>query len=306
MKKVQVLLSTYNGELYLQEQLDSLMNQIDIDLNILVRDDGSRDNTIRILENYAQKYNNIKVIRGENIGVVASFFELLRDADTDADYFAFCDQDDFWREEKLIAAVKKLEEHKDQYMPLLYCSKTRVVDEKLNFLSFSKEPKRSLKLENALVENMATGCTVVINKKCRQEIICKEINYKNIIMHDWWIYMIALLQGKVVYDANSYIDYRQHSSNVVGIGNGIYHQYLRKLKHFMNGKNKGLLKKQAQELYELYQKELTGEQLEIISSFCNERKSILSKINFILKNRFYRQSKIDSFFFYILVFIGRV
>ena len=94
--KVLILLSVYNGQKYLQEQLNSLYNQRGVDVSILIRDDGSSDHSIDIIREN-QKDHDIKLIEGKNVGFAQSFWELVRNA-TEADYYAFCDQDDYWEE----------------------------------------------------------------------------------------------------------------------------------------------------------------------------------------------------------------
>ena len=109
MKKVQILMSTYNGEKYVNEQIDSLLQQDHTNLEILIRDDGSKDSTVSILEEYHKENPNIKLIIDKNKGVISSFFELAMKASEEADYFAFCDQDDYWKPQKISRAVNLLE-----------------------------------------------------------------------------------------------------------------------------------------------------------------------------------------------------
>ena len=105
MKKIAVLLSTYNGEKFLSVQLESLLAQKDVDLTIFVRDDGSSDTTPNVLVQFAAQHNNIHLRLEKNIGVIASFFDLMTTVDDDFDYYALADQDDYWLPEKLISAV---------------------------------------------------------------------------------------------------------------------------------------------------------------------------------------------------------
>ncbi|MCB1659487.1 MAG: glycosyltransferase, partial [Pseudomonadales bacterium] len=121
MKKLAVLLSTYNGEKYLSIQLESLLAQKDISLTLFVRDDGSSDTTPNLLARFAAQHNNIHLRLEKNIGVIASFFDLMTTVDDNFDYYAFADQDDYWLPEKLISAVNKLEQQSTD-KPLLYCS----------------------------------------------------------------------------------------------------------------------------------------------------------------------------------------
>lgn len=125
-KKVVILMSTYNGEKYIEEQLESLLNQTYSDIKIFIRDDGSKDRTKEIIKQFLQKSKNIFLIEGENIGFINSFFELLNISDT-ADYYAYCDQDDVWMEDKIERAVKFLEKS-DSNKPVLYFSNSDYYD----------------------------------------------------------------------------------------------------------------------------------------------------------------------------------
>ena len=140
MEKVCVLMSTYNGEKYLKEQIESILNQENIEVDILIRDDGSTDNTLNILENYTQKYKNIRYYTGENLRSAKSFMNLLFTV-KEYDYYAFSDQDDVWKKNKLYTAVSKLKEGYD-----LYGGKKSIVDSELNILNIEDEVPVSLEL----------------------------------------------------------------------------------------------------------------------------------------------------------------
>lgn len=215
MYKVLVLMSTYNGERYLSEQLDSLLVQRGVDVTILIRDDGSTDNTIQILNDYVSKSVNLSYYQGTNVGPCMSFFDLLSHANG-YDYYAFSDQDDVWDEDKLLSAVKMLEQYTSE-SPLLYCSNLNIVDEKLNYCRIS-HPK-GMKISNkyqGLVEFFAVGCTEVFNQKA----VDLSLQYwsKNCIMHDSWLFMVCNFLGEVLYDKTPHINYRQHGKNVIGTG----------------------------------------------------------------------------------------
>lgn len=211
MKSVQVLLSSYNGEKYIKEQLDSLLLQEKVKLDILVRDDGSSDRTLEILNDYQGKNQNIRVVKGENLGVVESFFSLISDS-ADCDYYAFCDQDDVWDTDKLYQAVVKLDEN--PIGPAMYYSGLRIVDENLNLLD-TKCDLHVLSIDEVMLSNNATGCTMVINKSLMR--LLKEHKPSRVVMHDHWIYALCVVVGgNVVYDITPHISYRQHEHNVIG------------------------------------------------------------------------------------------
>lgn len=211
--KVVILLATYNGEKYLREQLDSLLRQTYENIKIIIRDDGSKDNTISILEEYIAKDSRISFYTGPNLKAAGCFYDLLCNAEK-ADYYAFCDQDDVWERDKIEIAVRFLETANEE-IPALYLSNLRIVDEELNYLGMRlNEPMKTDYKYYCLTEFLAVGCTQVFNLKAA-EFVKKHIPDTN-IMHDAWMYMSCMFFGQILYDFDSHILYRQHSNNVVG------------------------------------------------------------------------------------------
>lgn len=232
MYTVQVLLSTYNGEAYLKEQLDSILNQKNIAVKLFVRDDGSSDSTVDILRAYAALHDNIHYLCGENCGVVASFFRLFELSDPDVDFYALSDQDDVWDEDKLAIACQKLEQMRKAKSPkkkkndsqirafetpLLYCCDAWNTDAALNPLPESMQTVgRDLvpDFRNALIENIARGASIVFNQALMSYI--RISMPQDIYMHDWWLYLVASCFGEVYYDSAAHYKYRQHTGNALG------------------------------------------------------------------------------------------
>lgn len=211
--RVLVLVSTYNGEKYLNQQLDSILGQQGVEPSVLVRDDGSSDKTIQILEEYAKRYPGFQYYQGTNAGPCMSFFDLLKHAEG-FDYYAFSDQDDVWDNDKLISAIHYIEKE-PKSIPVLYCSNLKVVDEDLNFCRTAHSLSYNTKNRYAgLVDFFAVGCTEVFNQKAAD--FTKEHIRKDCLMHDSWLFMICNFFGRVIYDADAHINYRQHGHNVVG------------------------------------------------------------------------------------------
>ena len=214
MKKVQVLLSTFNGAKFIQQQLNSIFHQKDVEIFCLVRDDGSTDETIEILMEYQHKHENLSFIRGNNIGYKLSFQELLK-LSGKYDYYAFADQDDVWEPLKLKVAVEEIV-RLNKRSPTMYFSNCTVVNSKLEKIGMlhSKENIVPEKKATALVQGFAHGCTMVFNKISRDLIL----NYQpeQIYAHDFWIPLLHIYLGDLIYDSNSYILYRQHNQNVFG------------------------------------------------------------------------------------------
>ena len=217
MNSVCVLISTYNGQKYLQEQLDSLYAQKGVRLTILARDDGSSDRTPDILRENANANDCVKWYRGSNLGPAESFLNLISGA-PDADYYAFCDQDDVWDDDKLICAVRMLDGI-DRNKPALYHSNLRLVDKDLRYLGKAHDkPLTEPARYTALAEPVATGCTMVMNRAAR-ELLCERLPDR-CKMHDEWTYLVVSLTGKVLYDFTPHISYRQHDDNVLSIKPG--------------------------------------------------------------------------------------
>lgn len=297
MKKVQVLMSTYNGEKYLEEQLNSILKQSYPEISLLIRDDGSSDRTLEILERYAKKYENIEYYSGKNIGVVKSFFDVMRMADREKDYFAFADQDDVWLPDKIKRAVKLLDKKSESVTcPMLYCSKTTIVNEKLEKIDI-KFRKYEIKpaFGNALVENIATGCTEVFNRELL-EMVVRKIPTKNIVMHDWWLYLSAAAFGSVIYDKKSNILYRQHRNNEIGMQTTRYGEFLTRKKNFK--RSKGAIHRQAIEFRHIYGKEYQENELTDIVADYQKNWNYHWKV--VTSNKIYRQGKLDDLIFRVL------
>jgi len=233
---VAVLLSTYNGERYLNEYLQSLNEQEWRDITLFVRDDGSSDKTLQILKKFQRTKNFTFLIlpSDDHLGAAQSFFHLLDGAGDGFEYYAFSDQDDVWLPGKISRAVNKLKPiSKD--VPALYCSRLEYVDEELNHLKWSTIPRR-IGFGNAIVENIAAGCTIVINKSARSIILsCLP---SKCLMHDWWCYLTVICFGQIVFDENSGIKYRLHGSNRIGAATTFADNISRRFKRFFRTKQK--------------------------------------------------------------------
>lgn len=213
MNHVTIILSTYNGSKYICTQLDSILAQKDVDVFVLIRDDGSSDGTQDILNQYQKKYKCIKWYQGSNVRPCKSFFELMRTVEP-SEYYAFCDQDDYWEPSKLKVAIEKLCKINSS-IPALYCSNLKIVDKDLNFCKMARKKAYNVNSRyTALVDYFGTGCTMVYNQSAAN-LITKHISYE-CIMHDSWAFLICNFFGKIIYDNESYIQYRQHDNNVIG------------------------------------------------------------------------------------------
>ena len=186
-QKLVTLLSSYNGERYIKQQIESILGQSYQNFTLLIRDDGSSDRTREIVAEFSQNNKNIVSYYGENIGVVKSFLELLQAAPSgNSEIYLFCDQDDIWLPEKLQATASHFSCSKYPNK-MLYCFRLRYVDQNLKILGLS-QPPIYVSLKNAVVENIATGCTMAFGHSIRERLL--EADPEKMIMHDWWAYLV--------------------------------------------------------------------------------------------------------------------
>ena len=279
MKKVTILLSSYNGETYLEEQLESIVAQKNVLTSILVRDDGSNDGTCDILDRWQHKVD-LRWYRGENIGPARSFMDLLRLAG-DSCYYAFSDQDDYWLSDKLKVAVDKLESYEKR--PALYFCQTELVDKNLNRVnSVIIHPR--LTFGESLVYQFVGGCTMVMNRALRDVILTYDPQYLS--MHDVWIYDVAQAIGAhVVFDHIPHILYRQHGGNVTGQSTSVMtewkHRTGRLVKRELHSRSKV-----AREIYKGYFALMPGENRQILTDFIEGKTHLKQRLRLLRDRRF--------------------
>lgn len=210
-------MSTYNGDKYLTQQINSIIEQSYSNWVLYIRDDGSSDQTVKIIKDYCQKYANIKFFNEQHIknyGVVHSFMELLENVN--ADFYMFADQDDYWKKDKVLHTVNRMLETPYDDIPVCVHTDLTVVDKTLKN-EVESEPKRVwTSFQKVLFSNCVTGCTAMVNNKLKNKIDFNHIEYQNIVMHDWWVALIASQFGKLEYLNESTMLYRQHGNNVDG------------------------------------------------------------------------------------------
>lgn len=307
--KIQILMSTYNGSRYIRTQLESIVAQNIENKELLIRDDGSTDDTVSIIEEYQRRYPWIRYYKEKNIGVQKSFFDLLKQADTSADYIAFADQDDEWLPDKLKRAIEILE-GREQQIPLLYCSNKIITDENLQpmHITVTSQVKKT-SFGNALVQNICTGCTAVINRSMVQ-ILQENIpqNIDKVIMHDWWLYLTATCFGEVYYDQNPYIRYRQHGSNTLGAMVSQRKLLGYRMKQLFQPR--GEIYRQNEEFLVTYKWKLKErrylEEYYLLTQILRTEKRIYDRIKVAFNKKYFRQKCEDDIIFRGILIIGKL
>lgn len=214
--KVNILMATYNGEKFLAQQIESIQKQTFKEWNLLIRDDGSSDKTCDIIRKFTAKDSRIRFINENehhNLGVIKSFFMLVNYEV--ADFYFFSDQDDVWLPEKLSVSLEAAK-HKASDVPLLVYTDLKVVNQELNILQDSMIRAQSHHANTTLLpeltENTVTGGTMMINHALAE----KWFTPNDILMHDWFLALLAASLGEIIYlDLPTQL-YRQHDNNVLG------------------------------------------------------------------------------------------
>ena len=276
-EKVAVLLSTYNGTKYINEQLASIYAQEGVGVSLLVRDDGSSDGTCELLSG-EQTAGRLSWYTGCNKGPAFSFWDLLQQAPT-SDYYAFCDQDDVWDCDKLRVAVDAMRGDGD--VPALYFCQTRLVDEALREIE-SVKISPLLTYGEALIYNFVTGCTMVMNDALRRELVKYTPQY--IRMHDIWVYDVAQAIGaRIHFDATPRMSYRQHGGNVVGQKKSMAFRWKNRWERLCEGEH--IRYRLAQELYKGYADDMSAENRSLTELVVGYRAGLLPWLKLLFTRR---------------------
>lgn len=268
---VNILMSTYNGEKYISTQLDSILGQTYQDFHIYIRDDGSKDFTVDIVEDFAkqrQAAERITVVRGENIGFCASFIELLRTAE-EGDYWSFCDQDDYWSPDKIQNAVEYLEKQKKD-IPVLFHSAFCFTDENLNVKRAYIPNDPQYDFRKSITCSECYGFASVINRPLREMLV--QVDASQIQSHDWFAAMIATAFGKIEFDSRITALHRIHGKN--DSPNGFLQKIPRGLKLL---REESFYTKNVREFDRLFNAQIKSEEKVYIDLFLNQRKNIKTK-----------------------------
>lgn len=260
---IAVVMSTYNGEAYLAQQLDSVLAQDASDVVVYVRDDGSSDGTVGVLEEYERR-GDITLERGENEGVVASFLDLIATVPRDFDYISLCDQDDVWHPDKLSRAVGVLGT-RDNSIPQLYCSEYYFCDERMVRGEKSRHDRVGVGFPTMLYDNMVSGNTTVINRSLADRIIAA--GREGVYTHDWWLGLVATSLGGLTYDDFASLEYRRTSSNASPTGSGGLSLLRYRLRTFFGKGQLACVTTQLERLYGLYAGEMSSEKRELLERF---------------------------------------
>ena len=292
--RIAILMATFCGERFLSQQLDTIAAQSCSDWALRVSDDRSTDRTLGILESYRANWGRerLSIQTGPALGFRANFLSLVCDPLIQAEYFAYADQDDLWDAEKLAVAVRWLESV-PATVPALYCARTRLIDEAGDAIGFSPLFSKAPKFENALVQSIAGGNTMVFNRAARALLV--EAGAQVLVQtHDWWTYiLVSACGGTVRYDAAPGVGYRQHGLNLVGSNaswRGRYHRARRLIAgefKIMNDRNIAALQRMRHRF--------TPESARVLDEFTRARDAtLIPRLRGVRRSGVYCQTPLSS------------
>ena len=285
--KIDILMATYNGEKYIEEQLKSIISQSCENWNLVIRDDGSDDNTLRILNEYSKRDKRIHIISDNkgNLGLVKNFEELMKHSTEE--YIMFSDQDDAWADNKINILLQKMQETEEKMQikkPILVHSNSYICDEELNIKKnrFISKKANEVKIENVFFNFIVQGAAIMINKELKNLSLPF---FNEVYLHDRYLHLLAELFGKRIFIDKPLNYYRQHGKNLIGsskinIMNEIFHR------RFYYKNDRLLIKK----IYDLFSKDIelkTKEAIEAYLKITSAETGRFKKLKLLRKNKIY-------------------
>lgn len=308
--EVTILMATYNGAQYIKQQLDSLINQTYTNWKLIIRDDGSTDNTIEIVEQYISLHSNVSLVinKTKQKGAVSNFAALyaLARKQQSGSYIMFCDQDDIWLPNKIKATMALMQnaEQQNHNKPVMIFGNMQMITSEGVPIDEEMKLMPQLSFNRTLVQNYALGCTMMINNELIQIMEDIPLLAEN---HDYWVCLIATAFGVTRYLEDSYLQYRQHNNNVTSQGAGMKKRFTR----FTSGFNKQIetFKKRMlmlQQFFDIYQLTLKSDQRDMLLNYLDSYgKGRLHLIFAIRKYKIYKLGLLQNlgllytiFFFY--------
>ena len=307
-QKVKILVATYNNEKYIEELLDSLLSQSFSNIEIVIRDDGSCDSTLEIVNRIKESDSRIKILEIANSlkSAKSNFFTLLLNTPLEKnEYIMFADADDVWKKDKVEKTIEVMLTNETD-LPTLVHTDLTVVDEQLNLIApslfkYEKISPERKTLKNILVQNNVTGCTVMINSALKDMV---NEYPKDTVMHDWWLTLIAATFGNIVVLNEQTILYRQHGGNQIGAyDSNSLSQGFKKLSN--KERMKGIyisMFRQAGCFSEVFKEQLKEEDKIMLDNYRDmEYLSKIKKIAMIIKGKYYKNTLLRNIGQFIVI-----
>lgn len=292
-------MSSYNSQRYIVEQVRSILNQEGVEVRLWIRDDGSTDNTVRLLREKFGSEARLAISEGSNVGACKSFLEAMRACPFDGDYFGFSDADDVWASDKIEHSISVIKPHGESE-PIAVATRLEVVDERLKHICYSRIPHAGMTFQNALTETVATGMTILMNKTARDLVV--QYQPRSAAMHDSWVYLLVTATGKFIYSPRPTVKYRQHEHNLFGTA----HSFVRRnALRWDRLTRESVFRPQALEFMEVYGARLEKPKFDALERYCRYPDALSHRVAFMLRPSIVRQRWTSNVLMRLLVLLGR-
>jgi glycosyltransferase involved in cell wall biosynthesis len=303
--EVAILMATYNGHRFLKEQINSFISQTYHNFHLWVSDDGSKDDTIEILNSCKEELKDrMTIFSGPKKGFAENFLSLVCNPDVKAEYYAYSDQDDIWHDDKLEKAVAWLETV-PKGIPALYGARSVWITQSGEEVGFSNQFIGPFGFKNSLVQNVAAGNTMVFNQAAC-DLLREAGKDIHIAFHDWWTYIVtAGCGGEIFIDQTPVLRYRQHDNNVLGCNNGFQAKIYR-IKRLLFGHMRYWNTQHVKALNKIIHR-LTPENQIAFNSFASSRdRWVLPRMIGMKKAGIYRQTQLGNIGIAMAAFLGKL
>ncbi|MDH1815220.1 glycosyltransferase [Comamonas aquatica] len=296
---IAIIISAYNAEKYIKEQVESILNQVDVNVFLWIRNDGSVDRTLEILRTEFGTDSRVVVTDGDNLGAAESFLQAIFECDYQCQYYGFSDADDVWVANKLKLSIEKIKISSSSN-PIAVATQMKVVDQNLQTIGLTDPPRIGLKFNNAVVQTVASGASILMNQSAFS--LLRSYRPKSVVMHDAWIYLLITAFGNFLYLDQPTILYRQHGNNVFGTSHGFKRRFLNRINRI---KRKSPYKKQAVEFFSAFGEQLSAENRVVIEEYINYDKCFYKRFLFSISPTVQMQGFKADIFQRILMLFGR-
>ena len=303
MKKVLILMSTYNGGDKIKKQIETIIKQREVITYINIRDDGSNDSTLKILKEVEKEYSNrISIVYGTNMGWKRSFLTLVNASENSYDYYGFSDQDDIWKEDKVITLINLMEDDKNYSgIKMAHCNSVSV-DEKFN-VRYEQEFRREkpVNIKNAIAMEYFQGCGMLWNKECMKLLRNSKVSNNN-ISHDYWVGLISYFFGKIYFCSEPKF-YHIRYENSESYDGDIKKGRMKRLLSFF--KNDSIYMNPAKDMLDNFESILKKETIIFLNKIIGYKKNIKYKIDLIFDKDFCRNSFLSTCYFKFLILLNK-
>ena len=320
--RMAVMLSSHNGAEFIAAQIGSILKQeARCAVALFIRDDGSEDDTVRIVRGFIEDPEGgteIILREGENTGYVRSYLSLLQIVREEEekrgfrfDYYAFCDQDDVWLSGKIDAAAAALAQEENaspdgKTVPVLWACRSALADEELHPTGgATQQDLRGMPFYNTIVQNIAHGHNQFFNRALFDMLLADaaKADLGEIYAHDMWLTNLASVYGKIVFDDTPRTLYRQHRNNELGFGKGILSWTVTRIRRALGGETRRIAR-QMRYFCRLHGEDLTKEERAEMLRFFRDGKCLLTRARYAARMKLFRQRRSESLALRVLYVLG--